>query len=49
MYSSAEVCKNATQHPAGPVMPYKPEAPEVEMVEVTAEMKVCESFAKCCV
>lgn len=45
MYSSAEECKNATQHPAGPVMPYKADVPEVEMVEVTAEMKVRSRFS----
>lgn len=40
MYSSPEECKNATQHPAGPVMPYKTEKPDVEMVDVTDAMKV---------
>lgn len=46
MYSSPEECNNATQHPAGPVLPYKPEAPDVEMVEVTEEMKAFDAIGK---
>ncbi|GMH32176.1 hypothetical protein BSKO_00010 [Bryopsis sp. KO-2023] len=46
IYSSEEERKNATQHPNGPIMPYKAEKPEIEFVSVTADMKSFDAIGK---